>query len=396
MNDTNPVIPSAYSPTYREAQLRDRDTAEHYIRHTTIGDPPADAAIASLSHLSSDQTAGILAAAIDTDDNLPADTPRELLSLLRSIPHDPPMWLDPDACNAARQAFHDHSDLFIAAFVVATLRNATTMIAKSFCATGIVTSARALTRIRHNTHHFFEIMMPGSLDHRADGWRLSLRIRLVHAQVRRLILATGDWDRTTYGTPLSAANMALSSANFSETTLSTATRMGARLTPAARHGFMQIWRYASTLIGTPQELLFSGDQTRTRSFLEIAHMCEPAPTQHSRDVANALIQALPDMAGEQSARRRAALIHRSYRISRALLGDSLADTLGFPPDDKLFALLPAMRAKRRIKAAWHRVNPNAAAQWRARRTAFLLEHAVHSRFDYRLPGALGPPGRPTP
>ena len=240
MNDTNPVIPSAYSPTYREAQLRDRDTAEHYIRHTTIGDPPADAAIASLSHLSSDQTAGILAASIDTDDNLPADTPRELLSLLRSIPHDPPMWLDPDACNAARQAFHDHSDLFIAAFVVATLRNATTLIAKSFCATGIVTSVRALTRIRHNTHHFFEIMMPGSLDHRADGWRLSLRIRLVHAQVRRLILATGDWDQTTYGTPLSAANMALSSANFSETTLSTATRMGARLTPAARHGFMQI------------------------------------------------------------------------------------------------------------------------------------------------------------
>ena len=172
--------------------------------------------------------------------------------------------------------------------------------------------------------------------------------------------------------------------------------MGARLTPAARHGFMQIWRYASTLIGTPQELLFSGNQTRTRAFLEIAHMCEPAPSQHSRDVANALIQALPDMAGEQSARRRAVLIHRSYRISRALLGDSLADTLGFPPDDKLFALLPAMRAKRRIKAAWHRVNPNAAAQWRARRTAFLLEHAVHSRFDYRLPGALGPPGRPTP
>ena len=340
MNDTNPVIPSAYSPTYREAQLRDRDTAEHYIRHTTIGDPPADAAIASLSHLSSDQTARILAAAIDTGDNLPADTPRELLSLLRSIPHDPPMWLDPDACNAARQAFHDHSDLFIAAFVVATLRNATTLIAKSFCATGIVTSARALTRIRHNTHHFFEIMMPGSLDHRADGWRLSLRIRLVHAQVRRLILGAGDWDRTTYGTPLSAANMALSSANFSATTLSTATRMGARLTPAARHGFMQIWRYASTLIGTPQPLLFSGDEARTRAFLEIAHMCEPAPSQHSRDVANALIQALPDMAGEQSARRRAALIHRSYRISRALLGDSLADTLGFPPDNNLFAPTP--------------------------------------------------------
>ena len=143
------------------------------------------------------------------------------------------MWLDPDACNAARQAFHDHSDLFIAAFVVATLRNATTLIAKSFCATGIVTSARALTRIRHNTHHFFEIMMPGSLDHRADGWKLCLRIRLVHAQVRHLILAAGHWDQATYGTPLSAASMALSSANFSETTLSTATRLGARLTPAA-------------------------------------------------------------------------------------------------------------------------------------------------------------------
>ncbi len=389
-------MPSAYSPTYRQARNSDRDTAELYIHHTTIGDPAADAAIASFSDLSPDQTAHLLAAAIGTADKHPTHAPPELLSFLRSVPRDPPDWLDPDGCNAARQAFHDHSDLFIAAFVVATLRNAATLIANSFCATGLVTSTRALTRIRHNTHHFFEIMMPGSLEYQADGWSLSLRIRLVHAQIRRLILTAGHWDQNTYGTPLSAAHMALSSANFSVTTLSEAARLGARLTPDARRGFMQIWRYASTLIGTPEQLLFSGDETRTRDFLRIAHMCEPAPSQHSIDIANALIQALPDMAGEQSARRRAALIRRSYRVSRALLGDSLADALRFPPDNNLFALLPTMRAKRRIKAAWHHMNPEAAAQWRARRTAFLLEHAVHPHFDYRLPATLNPPGSPPP
>ena len=84
------------------------------------------------------------------------------------------------------------------------------------------------------------------------------RIRLVHAQVRRLLRRYGEWDAAVFGTPLSAAHMGLSSANFSASMLREAQRLGAKLDQEARVAFMQIWRYASWLVGTPDELLFKG------------------------------------------------------------------------------------------------------------------------------------------
>ena len=103
-------------------------------------------------------------------------------------------------------------------------------------------------RVRQNTRHFIEIMLPGALDRQGDGWKLSVRIRLVHAQLRRLIRDQGNWDEEVYGTPLSAAHMALASANFSATTL----RLGAEMDEEMRYGYMHAWRYASWLIGTPE------------------------------------------------------------------------------------------------------------------------------------------------
>ena len=60
-------------------------------------------------------------------------------------------------------------------------------------------------------------MLPDALKRQGDGWKLSVRIRLVHARVRRLIRTSGDWDEAVYGAPLSAAHLALASANFSAT-----------------------------------------------------------------------------------------------------------------------------------------------------------------------------------
>ena len=86
--------------------------------------------------------------------------------------------------------------------------------------------------------HFIEIMLSGGLGRDNDGWKLSVRIRLVHAQVRRLLRRYGEWDAAVFGTPLSAAHMGLSSANFSASMLQEAQRLGAKLDPEARVAFM--------------------------------------------------------------------------------------------------------------------------------------------------------------
>ena len=232
-------------------------------------------------------------------------------------------------------------------------------------------------------------MLPGSLDREGDGWKLSFRIRLVHAQVRFLLTRYGHWDQATYGVPLSAAHLALASANFSATILRDATRMGALLTPAARRGYMQVWRYASRIMGVPGQLLFDGDERRTLRFAAIAHLCEPPPDEPSAKIAHALINALPDMARTTDPAERTATVARAFKVSRALLGHTAADALRFPPSSTR-GVLAAMRAKRLALTALHTLRPQNRSAWQARQTEFLLQNAVLPRFDYRLPALPRP------
>ena len=382
-------IPHAYREHDPTITASDRGTADLYLSHTTIGDPPADAAIQALALLGPERAAAVLQSTIDHQSAITANTPPAVTALIRSLPRRPATPLDPTDLNAAYRAFHRQSDLFISAFVSATLRNASTLIARSFHATGRVTSNQALARIRHNTHHLYEIMLPGSLHRDGDGWKLSLRIRLVHAQIRYLLRQSGRWDEATYGVPLSAAHLALASANFSATILRDAASIGAILTPAARRGYMQIWRFASTVIGVPDQLLFHGDEIQTLRFSAIAHRCEPPPDERSTVIAHALINALPDMAGETSPAARTRMIDKAFKVSRALLGTDLADALGFPRS-RSFGVLAAMRMKHLTQTALHAFHPRRGDAWQARQTAFLLENAVLPKFDYAMPSIPNP------
>ena len=377
-------VPRAYLRHNPRIATSQGTTAELYLRHTAVGDPPADAAIRALAHLPPDRTAGLLTAAITRYPESPPDAPPALSSFFRCLPRHPPAPCNPSDLTAAYRAFHSQSDLFMSALVAATLRNASTLIAHSFHATGRITSNQALARIRHNTHHLYELMLPGSLRPRADGWRLTVRIRLVHAQVRYLLQRSTRWDGSAYGIPLSAAHLALASANFSATILHDAARMGAILSPAARRGYMQLWRYASTIVGVPADLLFDGDEHATLRFSHIAHDCEPSPDERSVSIAHALINALPDMAGETVPRQRAQMVRQTFKVTRALLGRSLADALRFPPSRTL-GVLTGMRLERLAQRALHTLDSRRADAWQAQQTAFLLENAVLPRFDYSLP-----------
>ena len=129
---------------------------------------------------------------------------------------------------------------------------------------------------------------------------------------------------------MSAAHMALASANFSAMMLRQAARLGAHLDDEARASFMQIWRYASWLIGTPEALLFDGDEAKTAEFHRIARLCEAPPNRESVVIANTLVNALPLIPGLTNLAAQRSMLTHTYRLSRALLGDELADQLKFP------------------------------------------------------------------
>ena len=380
------TIPSVYQPGYAKAREANPDLAAKYLEHTVIGDPVADDVINELASFNQTRVHQFINAGMEQDAKTLAGAPQPLRDFFSRIEYPPP-WFDQASVHAGCRAFHTYSDLFIPAFFVVTLQNAATLISKAFYMTGRVTTGQGPRRIRQNTRHFIEIMLPGALNRQGEGWKLSVRIRLVHAQIRRLLRVSDDWDETVYGVPLSAAHMALASANFSAMMLRQAARLGAHLDDEARASFMQIWRYASWLIGTPEALLFDGDEAKTAELYRVARLCEAPPNRESVIIANALVNALPLIAGLTNPAAQRSMVTHTYRVSRALLGDDLADQLQFPRQ-RTAGLLTWLQWKRRAYRIAHRLAPRMARKWRGKNFVFLLDASMLDDLSYRLPDQL--------
>ncbi len=379
-------IPPAYEKGYARAKQLVPDLADEYMRHVSMGDPAADAAADALAGFEPSRGHRFIRAGMDGDAKEFAAAPAALRELFERA-EKTPAWWDANAVHAGCRAFYANSDLFIPAFFVVTLRNAATLISKAFYATGRVRTVHGLRRIRQNTRHFIEIMLPGALEREGDGWKLSVRIRLVHAQVRRLIRDSGEWDPSVFGAPISAAHMGLSSANFSASLLQEAHRLGADLDTETRTAFMQIWRYASWLVGTPNALLFEGDEAATLAFRDVAVACEPPPGEEASVIAQRLVMALPLVAGLDEPSKQREFQNHAFRVSRALLGNELSDQLGFPKMATA-GLLRWMRIKRRVHDTLHRAAPKVASRWWGDQFMFLMDAAMIDDLSYRLPDKL--------
>ncbi len=329
--------PSGYVDGYAFARAVDRETADNYIRHTTIGDPELDQVMEELADLPQDDMHRFIAAGIDSQTEILRNAPRALRDFFESI-DDAPTWVDYEAFRPGVRAFMNNAVSIFAAFVAGTLiEGFATKISKSFFMTGRVID-KGVRRLRQNNRHQVEIFYPEGLRRENDGWKLSVRIRFVHAQLRRLLASSREWDVDDWGTPISAANLGYAIACFSVRTLVHSTALGARYSPEEREGYCAIWRYTGYLMGIPETILYTTEE-EGRHMFRIGFLCEPDPTDESVVMANALINFAPLIAGiSKPAERKALVGDLIYPISRALVGSELADQLRFPAHTKLRAL----------------------------------------------------------
>lgn len=331
-------VPSAYAESYLRARRVDPATAENYIRHTYIGDPVMDAVVDDLADVARADASRFIRAGMEQQAGALRSAPKSLRDFFVDSPPPDPPWLDHDAFAPGIRGFHGNVPSIFAAFVTATLIDGfSTLIAKSFVQTGRVFDA-GVRRLRQNNRHQVEIFMPGGLQREGDGWKLSVRIRLVHAQVRRLLRESGEWDDAEFGTPLSAAHLGFAIANFSARTAHHALSLGATFTAEEAESFCAVWRYAGHLMGIPDTILFA-NRDEALHLHKVGSICEPPPTDDSIIMANALINSAPAVAGITDEEERRALVYdRIYPISRALLGERRADELRFPKTRRLRSL----------------------------------------------------------
>lgn len=381
------AVPLAYRDGYAAARASNPELADRYIRHTLAGDPLADAAVAALAEFDQQTAHRLINAGMERRAAELAEAPPAVRQFFDAI-SAPPEWHEPAALLPGMRAYHQNADLFIAAHVGGVLIcGFSTLIAKSFYLTGRL-SDQGTRRLQQNNRHMLEICLPGGLDRDGDGWKLTVRTRLVHAQVRRLIMESGEWDTAIYGVPLHAAHVAFASAAFSALLLQMVGMVGARLSTEERDSFMAVWRYTAWLIGAPEAMRFHSYEEG----LELCRMAlslEPPPEDESIIIANTLIHAAPRIVGYTDREQRRKFANFVYLVSRALIGDELSDQLRYPRQNAR-GMLFKMRLQRRLLMLLDRMNPARKHRRHSNNFIQMLERSLieDAGIQYSLPDSL--------
>lgn len=336
--------PTAYIEGYAKGRLYDEALADNYIRHTTIGDPALDLVMEELSSMNPGHLHRFVGAGIEQHDEVLREAPKSLRDFFENL-EDPP-WLDHQAFRPGVRAFHANVDLMLIAFVTGVLvEGFATLISKSFYITGRVGSTKR--RLQQNNRQLLDIFFPGGLNRDGDGWKLSTRVRFVHARIRSLLAKSDDWNHEAWGTPLSAAHLGFTISVFSRLLLEYAILLGAKFSKEEYDSVLAVWRYAGYLMGIPEAILYTDGPSAERMY-RIGKLCEPEPDSDAAAVANMLIDSIPKVADIQDPAEQQRVTALARRLSRALIGNELADHYQYPKTTN-FGTLFMFRMKQRLQ-----------------------------------------------
>jgi hypothetical protein len=265
--------------------------------------------------------------------------PKALGALFRQL-EDPPFWVDRDRCNLGGATFlRCRLGFAVLALLALPIIYSWPAGNKPLALSGQLVH-RASQRLKDTTRYVFAVCQPDGLSRFSDGFAMTVRVRLIHAQVRRLLLTSGQWRWDVWGTPINQCHMAGTNVMFSVGVLDGLTRLGYRFKSMEREALIHLWRYAGYLLGVEPDLLIA-DEFEGHRLLDMIFAFEPQPDDDSRALVDALMQTSFDYIRNFKAGQICS-VNLCYGISRALIGNEQADSLGFPETPwKLLA--PAIR-----------------------------------------------------
>ncbi len=378
-------IPSDYRLGYEKARAIAPDVASNYVAHTLIGDPLGEAMVEDLAEFSARDQNRLIEAAMNNEGE---DALRDAPASLREFFEDAstvPDWVDFSEFRPGIRMFHRNSKLVLVAFVAGVLiEGFTTNIAKFFYITGRVRD-QGIRRLTQNNRHMTDIFLPGGLDREGDGWRLSVRIRIIHARVRRLLNDSDDWEPESWGLPISAAHLGYAVSAFSARLLKHIKTLGAEYSDEEAASFMAVWRYTGYLMGIPETILFR-DEDEALKLYDIGLMCEPSSEVELIVMAHSLVNSAPLVAGITDPDERHNLSQYVYRLSRGLIGKELSASLEFPSGSS-FGVVGQFRFEERYKNILSKLLPGYAKKNNLNRFSTLLETSLFDEggISYRLP-----------
>jgi hypothetical protein len=174
----------------------------------TVGDPLADQAAAALAPLARAEREAMVASALAEGIDPCPKAPEPLRALVATLDHTP-FWVDTKRAARGGRAFLGTGIAggFALAFASLVLGYCSPAGNKPLAFSGRLRE-NAPRRLAETSRFVQAVSFPGGMDRFGDGFAIAVRVRLMHAQVRRMCLAAPRWDRGAWGTPINQVDMA--------------------------------------------------------------------------------------------------------------------------------------------------------------------------------------------
>ncbi|MGW8374720.1 oxygenase MpaB family protein [Streptomyces sp. ODS28] len=180
--------------------------------------------------------------------------------------------------------------------------------------TGGLSGGEALRRLGETTKWSHAVTRSGGLRPGAEGWRLTVHVRAMHALVNARFAPR--WDTARWGLPINQADQAGTLGLFDATVIAGCLGLGVPLTRRQRADLMHLWRYVGRLMGVAPEWLTDVENVRHRLNHHVL-LAAGAQTQAGRDLARRTMdaQAERDFGHAAPALER---LHQRYERARQL------------------------------------------------------------------------------
>lgn len=238
------------------AQGADRDLAARLLRGLWESDPVADDVVVEFSRLPGGAGWRMLDRTLEDGLDALADAPPALRAMLEPI-LDPPAWVNWELLDAGCVAYcrAGPANAFAGALSLG-YGYAIPRTAKILLGTGRI-EEMAGKRLGETGQWLLAATAPGNMrpDRPGSGIAACVRVRLVHAYVRRHMLTREDWDLQRDAIPLNATDIAATlNIGFYALHIQGVEKLGIRYSPGEKQAMGHMWRWVAHVVGVSHDL----------------------------------------------------------------------------------------------------------------------------------------------
>ncbi|MCI5062585.1 MAG: DUF2236 domain-containing protein [Algiphilus sp.] len=164
----------------------------------------------------------------------------------------------------------------------------------------------------------------------SEGGRATLHVRLLHAMIRRRLLARDDWSVRDMGLPINQTDMAATFLGFCVVQLLAVRLLGVPVTRGDAHAVMHLWKTIAWRIGVDPVWL-TDDEQEGRRLLYHFTLAQTPPDDSTRQLGRALMAESLDVPQPFPGRLRARFEQaRHLSVTRLFVGRAGMRHLGLP------------------------------------------------------------------